>query len=152
MLEVRRGVLLGSLGDALATITRVASITKIYTITHVLSITNQPLDWSLVGGGGPQSREQEQPQEKPTTDSREAEDIASRASDETSDETSDDGGVAVERETEVGESVRSMCFGFRSLFVRLPDLPTSDLLHHFDECCRFIREAVESKGTVLVHW
>ena len=148
MLEVRRGVLLGSLGDALAAITRVASITKVYTITHVLSIANQPLDWSLVGGRGPQSRGQEQTQEKSSPDSCKAEDTTGGAS----DETSDDGNVAVEREIEVGESARSTSFGFRSLFVRLPDLPTSDLLHHFEECCRFIREAVESKGTVLVHW
>ena len=146
MLEVRRGVLLGSLGDALAAITRVASITKIYTITHVLSITNQPLDWSLVGGGGPRSRGQEQQ----ATESCESEEVASGASADR--ETSDDGGVAVEREIGVGESARSTSFGFRSLFVRLPDLPTSDLLHHFEECCHFIREAVESKGTVLVHW
>ena len=148
MLEVRRGVFLGSLGDALAAVTRVASITKVYTITNVLSITNQPLDWSLFGGRGPQSRGQEQTQENSTPDSCKTEDTTSGAS----DETSDDGNVAVEREIEMGGRVRSTSFGFRSLFVRLPDLPTSDLLHHFEECCRFIREAVESKGTVLVHW
>ena len=35
MLEVRSGALLGSMGDALAAITRVASITMVYYITHI---------------------------------------------------------------------------------------------------------------------
>ena len=47
MLEIRSGLLLGSMGDALAAITRVASITKVYSITHILTIANQPLDWSI---------------------------------------------------------------------------------------------------------
>ena len=38
MLEVRNGVLLGSMGDALAAITRVASVTKAHSITHILTI------------------------------------------------------------------------------------------------------------------
>ena len=48
ILEVRNGVLLGSMGDALAAITRVASVTKVHSITHILTIANQPLDWSIV--------------------------------------------------------------------------------------------------------
>ena len=36
-------------------------------------------------------------------------------------------------------------------FIAVADMPKSDLLHHFDECCRFIRDGRE-RGTVLVHW
>ena len=143
MLEIRSGVLLGSLGDALAVITRAPSVTKSYTITHLLTITNQALDWSLVARGKPgKSRGKEKQSSAPHTESCKA------------DDDSFDGGedVAVGREVEVGESKRTKCYGFQSLFVRLPDLPNSDLLHHFEECCRFIKESLEDKGTVLVHW
>lgn len=36
-------------------------------------------------------------------------------------------------------------------FIEVADMPKSDLLHHFEECCEFIREGRE-RGTVLVHW
>lgn len=45
MLEVRPGLLLGSMGDALAVFTRVPSVVKQYHVTHVLSICNQPPEW-----------------------------------------------------------------------------------------------------------
>ena len=36
-------------------------------------------------------------------------------------------------------------------FIELADMPKSDLLHHFEECCQFIRGGRE-RGTVLIHW
>ncbi len=38
-----------------------------------------------------------------------------------------------------------------SVFVQVADMPTSNLLDHFETCARFIKEGVE-QGTVLVHW
>jgi hypothetical protein len=35
-------------------------------------------------------------------------------------------------------------------FIEVADMPKSDLLHHFEECCHFIRDGRE-RGTVLVH-
>ena len=32
-----------------------------------------------------------------------------------------------------------------------PDMPSSDLLQHFDSCCEFIEDGV-TNGKVLVHW
>ena len=39
----------------------------------------------------------------------------------------------------------------RRMFVQVADIPQSDLLHHFQSCCQFIKEGRE-RGTVLVHW
>ena len=36
-------------------------------------------------------------------------------------------------------------------FIEVADMPKSDLLHHFESCCHFIKEGRE-RGTVLVHW
>ena len=36
-------------------------------------------------------------------------------------------------------------------YIEVADMPKSDLLHHFESCCRFIKEGRE-RGTVLVHW
>ena len=45
MLEVRPGLLLGSMGDALAVFTRVPSVVAQYHVTHVLSLCNEPPEW-----------------------------------------------------------------------------------------------------------
>ena len=45
MLEVRPGLLLGSMGDALAVFTRVPSVVARYHVTHVLSLCNEPPEW-----------------------------------------------------------------------------------------------------------
>ena len=147
MLEVRSGVLLGSMGDALATITRVASITKVYSITHVLTVANQTLDWSLVGG------EDDQQPAKENGD-KEAEKLGERKDCENGarDEKEEEGKEVTDVEVEVGGARKEACRGFKTLYICLPDMPSSDLLHHFDECCQFIREAVDQGGTVLVHW
>ena len=55
-------------------------------------------------------------------------------------------------EVEVGGVRREARCGFQTMFVCLPDVASSDLLHHFPACCQFIREALDKKGTVLVHW
>ena len=148
MLEVRSGVLLGSMGDALATITRVASITKAYSITHILTIANQPLDWSLAHSEQPEPLGDQQP--------------SGNGKEGVEFEDGEPGGMGgvggVESEGVIGVEVKvggvrkeSRC-GFKTMFVCLPDMSSSDLLHHFEGCCQFIREAVEQKGTVLVHW
>lgn len=38
-----------------------------------------------------------------------------------------------------------------TMFVEAADLPDTDLLHRFGECCGFIQQGVEH-GNVLVHW
>ena len=146
MLEVRNGVLLGSMGDALATITRVASITKVYSITHILSIANHPLDWSLV-------RSEPEAKSRNYTNG-DLEPIA-----DGSDGKTREGGESGEveksedvRDVEVGGVKKEAHCGFETMFVCLPDIPSGDLLHHFEGTCRFIREAVDQRGTVLVHW
>ena len=57
MLEVRPGLLLGSMGDALAVFTRVPSLVARYHVTHVLSLCNDPPEWTTdrqpaTGGSG----------------------------------------------------------------------------------------------------
>ena len=137
MLEVRNGLLLGSMGDALAAITRVASVTKTYTITHLLTITNQPLDWYLVEG-------QKKDEEFNTTTDGEGR----RESESEEEEGEGETGVCVE----VGGARKEERCGFKTMFICLPDMPSSDLLHHFEPCCQFIREALEQRETILVHW
>ena len=39
----------------------------------------------------------------------------------------------------------------KTMFVKVADMPGSDLLHSFEPCIQFIKEGVE-QGTVLVHW
>ncbi len=39
----------------------------------------------------------------------------------------------------------------KTMFVQVADLPSSDLLEHFESCAQFIKEGVE-QGTILVHW
>lgn len=45
MLEVCSGLLLGSMGDALAVFTRVPSVVVQYQVTHVLSLCNERPEW-----------------------------------------------------------------------------------------------------------
>ena len=45
MLEVRQGLLLGSMGDALAVFTRVPSVWAQHEVTHVLSLCNEKPEW-----------------------------------------------------------------------------------------------------------
>ena len=158
MLEVRGGVLLGSMGDALAAITRVASITKAHSITHILTIANQPLDWSIAHSE--QQHEQSElmisgDQQPATLDGGNGKKKVKRESREDGEVggVEDDGvrDVYME-EVEVGGVRREARCGFQTMFVCLPDMPSSDLLHHFPACCQFIREALDQKGTVLVHW
>lgn len=150
MLEVRSGVLLGSMGDALAAITRVASITKVYSITHILTIANQPLDWSIVYGKPQQPPELSGKQEKAAGGNGKKEVEYESGEDDEMGRVESEGVRDVE--VEVGGVRREVCRKFETMFVCLPDMPSSDLLHHFPTCCEFIREAVDQKGTVLVHW
>ena len=167
MLEIRSGVLLGSMGDALAAITRVASVTKVYSITHILTIANQPPDWSLVAHSTSDHQQlphDDQPELSGGQHDREKEKAAvdgecgkKKVECEGGDGVGGGGvegeGVrGVEVEVEVGRVRREARCGFQTMFVCLPDMASSDLLHHFPACCQFIREALDKKGTVLVHW
>ena len=165
MLEIRSGVLLGSMGDALAAITRVASVTKVYSITHILTIANQPPDWSLVlvaySDHQQQPHSDDQPELSGGQHDREKEKSAvdgdsGKKEVECEGGGDDVGGVEGEGvrgvEAEVGGVRREARCGFQTMFVCLPDMASSDLLHHFPACCQFIREALDQKGTVLVHW
>lgn len=42
--------------------------------------------------------------------------------------------------------------GFCSKWVNVLDEVTSDLLSHMDDCCLFIREAVDGGQAAFVHW
>ena len=158
MLEVVPGLLLGSMGDALAVISRVPSVTKQYTVTHILTIANDPLDWSdydqsesvastdknkagsqLDGGGG----------HCESGDPVKGEDVMCETSDH-GDPVHDE---SVMSDPVMGEEVDlTVTHGrFKTKFVCSADMSESDLLHHFEPCCRFIKEGVE-RGTVLVHW
>lgn len=156
MLEVRRGVLLGSMGDALATITRVASVTKVYSISHILTIANQPLEWSLAHDHERQRQEQLEMsgnQHDHAVDKGSGKKEVECESGEVGGGGVEGEGVrGVEEEEEVGGVRIAARCGFQTMYVCLPDMPSSDLLHHFPACCQFIREALDQKGTVLVHW
>ena len=47
MLEVCPGLLLGSMGDALAVFARTPSVAKRYRVTHVLSLCNERPEWMV---------------------------------------------------------------------------------------------------------
>lgn len=96
MTEIRPGLLLGSMGDALAFAARTPSVVKNHTVTHVLTLTNTPPEWRQV----------------------------------------------------LGENDP---IPFVTMFVPVSDQPSSDLLGYFDSCVRFIKEGIDSNGTVLVH-
>ena len=37
-------------------------------------------------------------------------------------------------------------------FVYINDMPSADILSHFEECIAFIDEVLTSSGNILVHW
>lgn len=143
MLEVRPGLLLGSIGDAEAVYQRVPSVAKQYTVTHILSLTNETPEWvnQRIGGGSGEGVKDD--------------DVTAEG---VKDENVGDEGVKVESvgEKDEGEGGRSGKSGggrcaIKTMHLRVPDMPQSDLLHHFESCAKFIKEGVE-QGTVLVHW
>ena len=148
------------MGDALAAITRVASVTKVHSITHILTIANQPLDWSIVSHSVC-DEQQNEPQEPEVSGEQYDQKTAAGGNGKKEAECEDGeggvimGGVESEgegvREVEVGGVRREARRGFQTMYVCLPDMVMSDL-HHFPACCQFIREAMDQKGTVLVHW
>ena len=38
-----------------------------------------------------------------------------------------------------------------TMFLQAIDVPDTDLLHHFERCCQFIKQGVE-QGGILVHF
>jgi len=136
MLEVRPGLLLGSMGDALAVFSHAPSIKKQYSVTHVLTLANDPPDWSPLNGGEGDG---------------DGEEVASEG---VNGEEEGDSGASEGKSGDGCKGIGGSRSGRglnKTMFVRVTDLPKSDLLHHFEPCIKFIKEGVE-RGTVLVHW
>ena len=130
MVEVRTGLLLGNEKDAAAVacgkrLLRSKRKPRV-TITHILSITNHPPDWSEPAPAAP-----------PTCTGQHHE--------------AGGGGERGGEEEVEGEGNKPPTRLLATKFVEAADLPGTDLLHRFDECCHFIQEGVEL-GAVLVHW
>jgi len=137
MLEVRPGLLLGSMGDALAVFSHAPSIKKQYSVTHVLTLANDPHPLNGDEGGG------------------DGEEVASEGMD--GEEEGDSGACEGKGEKSgdgckgIGGS-RSGCGLIKTMFVRVADLPNSDL-HQFEPCIKFIKEGVERCPILVhVHW
>ena len=149
MLEVRPGLLLGSGGDAEAVVLGMRSVTKHYPrVTHILSVNNDPPHWypsvrggegvmgggegvggggEGVGGGG--------------------EGVGGGEEDVKGDATRED------EQQDVGVAKKtSKQPAFATHFVRGSDQTSTDLLHHFEPCCHFIRVGLEGGGATLIHW
>ena len=150
MLEVRPGLLVGSMGDAEAVLSRVRSVTKRYTVTHILSVTNYPPDVPAItgenegsgveGAGGSSAASEEGGKSQEESEGVEGGSGSSEVGGRSQEERKGAGG----KRKKAGGQIKAM-------FVKLPDMPSSDLLHHFEPCVRFIKEGVE-QGTILVHW
>ena len=154
MLEVRPGLLLGSMGDALAVLTRVPSVTKQYSVTHILTVANDPPDYEWSDGGQDDSVEVKGKGAEGQGDSvegGEGESDGVKGGEGESDGVK--GGEGESDSVKGGDKNRGGRGGslFKMMFVKVRDLPSSDLLHHFESCARFIKEG-RQQGTVLVHW
>ena len=140
MLEVRPGLLLGSMGDALAVFSHAPSIKKQYSVTHVLTLANDPPDWSPLNGD-----EGDGDGEEVVSEGVDGEEEGDSGASEGKGEKSGDGckGIGGSR------SGRGL---IKTMFVRVADLPKSDL-HHFEPCIKFIKEGVERCPVLVhVHW
>lgn len=155
MLEVRPRLLLGSMGDAMAVFTRVASVVASHKVTHVLSLCNERPEWmneldselELENSGS--GEEMDDIEEEKTEDKLSVTvDVGSRSI-ETKDEEEGAGRKSKKRQRRRGKGCMELPKWKK--FVEVADMPKSDLLHHFESCCHFIREGRE-KGTILVHW
>ena len=135
MLQVRPGLLLGSMGDALAVLSHAPSIKKQYTVTHVLTLANEPPDCSSLDGG---------------EGNGDGKRVVSEGVNGEKEGNNGDGGESGDGCKGISGS-RSGRRLIKTMFVRVADLPKSDLLHHFEPCITFVKEGVE-RGTVLVHW
>ena len=152
MEEVRSGLLLGSMGDAMAVVSRVPSITKRYTVTHILTLTNHPPDWLTSEGGVAGSGDGEGcvAESGDVSEGEEGVTASCDVSEKNEGERVCDG---AESEEDGGARVPRGGGGnpFKTMYVCVADMPTADLLHHFEACAKFIKVGVE-QGTILVHW
>ena len=151
MIEVRSGVLLGSMGDALAVVSRARSIRKQYKVTHVLTLCNERPEWN---------KEEEEGAGDGISQSGVSGDSHAEQEQGDCDPVSGEGGTSVKGEGGDGVTVRRSQDAperlkrdedIQTMFVQVADMPSSDLLHHFEPCCQFIKQATQH-GTVLVHW
>ena len=140
MEQVRPGLLVGSMGDAMAVVSCVPSITKQYTVTHILTLTNQPPDWLAPEWGVAGSGDCEA---KGGSASGERSEVVE------GDHVCDGAESEGTEDAQVPSGRRGI--PFKTMYVCVTDLPTADLLHHFEPCAKFIKEGVE-QGTILVHW
>ena len=147
MMEVRPRLLLGSAGDAEAVAGSQRSVAKRYPrVTHILSVTNETPQWypSVVAEAASEGGEDEGVEGG--GEEVEGEGVRGDAGDEPVEERQPVGVVKRER---VGGARRPR---FQTLFVQASDMPSADLLHHFESCCTFIKAGLEGGGATLVHW
>ena len=175
MVEVCAGVLIGSEADAEVAAEGKKLTSKRLSITHILSITHKPPDWlksdqsdpvlpqgsrgqgegggvvegegAEVGGGGVED-------EGGIDVKGEGIEVKGEGA-EVKDE-----GIEVKEvankvkeglEVKGGVQVKTRTPKLTTMYVGATDQPSTDLLHQFEACCRFIQQGVEL-GNILVHW
>lgn len=145
MVEVREGLLLGSEGDAEAVASgkqRITNSKKRPRVTHVLSISNHPPHWSEPDTPFVGERKEREVEEK-RGEEEENEEVEGEGKE---NEVEDKGGEGEKKNADACKPSKLV-----TKFIEASDLPSTDLLHHFGECCQFIKQGVE-RGGVLVHW
>ena len=139
MVEVRAGLLLGNEDDALALFSK-----KHAGVSHILSVTSQPPDWA----DPDQSDAAVVPSRVEAGDGEALDDAVPRSCGEI-------GEAGVSESADTG--LEDPCTHdhapppLTTMFLQATDVPDTDLLHHFERCCQFIKQGVE-QGGILVHW
>ncbi len=177
MVEVSAGLWLGSEADAEALVSG-GRLSKKLSVTHILSVMNQPPpDWleqphqsnpspnddvTHTADDVIQSEEKENLQETELGGSDDVDDSETSKSggrnsdvhgEEEKTELGGSGGPKLEENSEKEiESKAVEGLRFSTMFVEASDTPRTDLLHHFERCCQFIKQGVEQGGGVMVHW
>lgn len=154
MVEVSAGLLLGSEADAEAVVEGKKVASKRLKVTHILSVTSQRPSWSSPPVAVAVRLSQSEP-DPPAQEEGPSEHNTAVASDNAGDGSQENGAAELEEEEGGGAEVETTPTkggpGLSTMFVSATDLSKTDLLHRFDECCRFIQQGVE-QGCVLVHW
>ena len=145
MVEVKEGLLLGNEDDA-AVMASGGRHHKKRTVSHILSIMNEPPDWSDVA---PTDSDHENGPRDGDDGSKDG--VNSPKDGVNSPKEGDDGSKGEEGEGGSEEGGGSKPSRVVTKFVQAADHPETDLLHHFESCCQFIKQGV-GLGGVLVHW
>ena len=171
MVELNAGLVLGSEQDAKDVIRGLGITEKALTVNHVLSITQHKPDWFVGVQGNEGVIVQDAEHEGVIQDVQGAEgvirDVQGTEGVITQDEQDTEGVIqdiqgaeGVIQDVPEAEGVIQDVQGVervntqgrtKFMFVAATDEDSTDLLSHFEACCRFIKEGVEC-GCVLVHW